>query len=44
MQSILAIKFCDTNRKNDKKPRKNRIINQYPIKFWLKNKQLNIPF
>nr|DAN62396.1 MAG TPA: hypothetical protein [Caudoviricetes sp.] len=28
MRSILAIKFCDTDRKNDKKSRKNRIISK----------------
>nr|DAO54034.1 MAG TPA: hypothetical protein [Caudoviricetes sp.] len=31
MRSILATKFCDTDRKKDKKPRKNRIISQYLI-------------
>nr|DAN55701.1 MAG TPA: hypothetical protein [Caudoviricetes sp.] len=42
MRSILAIKFCDTNRKNDKKPMKNHIINQYPITDCSKNKQSNL--
>nr|DAK16903.1 MAG TPA: hypothetical protein [Bacteriophage sp.] len=44
MRSILTIKFCDTDRKNDKKSRKNRIINQYPITDCSKNRQLNLFF
>nr|DAS28625.1 MAG TPA: hypothetical protein [Caudoviricetes sp.] len=40
MRSILAIKFCDTDRKNDKKSRKNRLTTKKSTLNRSKNKQI----